>query len=180
MYIGITGTIGAGKGEVVRVLKQKGFKHYGFGDFIRAELAKQSKEPSAANMRELADSLRKQHGPSYLAELLLHKAQQEAPKHAVFESVRTLAELQTLRRLPGFLLLSINAPREVRYERLKQRGRGDNLESFEAFCAYDDLVMEGAANEQHVAAVMDHADINIVNIGSLEELREQLEEQLNI
>jgi dephospho-CoA kinase len=180
MYIGITGTFAAGKGEVVRILRKKGFVHYSFGDLLRAEVRRAGLEPTIPNTTEFANKMRQQHGPGYIAELLVHQLEREAPKHAVFESIRTLGELQTFRRLPGFLLLSIDAPRELRYERLQERGRHDGLTSFEDFCLWEDRQLEGAAHEQQLLAVMDEADVKVVNIGNLEDLQLQIEEQLNL
>ena len=36
IIIGITGTIGAGKGTIVELLIKKGFKHYSVRDFLAA------------------------------------------------------------------------------------------------------------------------------------------------
>ena len=180
MYVGITGTFASGKGEIVRMLKRHGFVHYSFGDLIRHEVSRQGMDPTIEHSMEYANRMRAQHGPGYFAELLLRKCQEDAPKNAVFESIRTLAELKVLQRLPGFILISVDAPRELRYERLQRRGRGDNLDTFEKFCTWEDKQLEGAEHEQHLLAVMDMADIQIVNIGNLEELEEQLREALNI
>ena len=180
MYVGITGTLASGKGEVVKILKKKGFTHYSFGDFVRHLLAERGAETTIPNIAALANQLRKEHGPGYIAELLLHKLEQEAPKHAVFESIRSLGELEVLRRLPGFILVSIDAPRETRWERYKQRGRREGLTTFEEFSAAEDKQLEGASYEQNLLAVMDKADVQIVNIGSPEDLEAQLDETLNI
>lgn len=180
MYVGITGTFAAGKGEVVRILKAKGFKHYGFGDLLRERVNAAGKNPDVPTTTAFANELRLKHGPDYLAKELLHKLEREAPEDAVLESIRTLGELNALRKLPGFLLVSIDAPREIRYERLQGRGRRDNLNTFEEFCHWEDKQLEGKGHEQQLLAVMDEADIQLVNIGNLEELREQVEENLNI
>jgi dephospho-CoA kinase len=180
MYIAITGTIASGKGEVVKILKRRGFRHYGFGEILRAELAKQGIEPTIENTASFANTMRAQHGADYLAKRLLQECEREMPQHAVFESVRTLAELHTLRRLPHLILIAVDAPREERYARLQSRGRRDGLETFEAFCAAEDAQLNGAAHEQQILDVMDAADVRIVNIGNLEELEVAVREALDI
>ncbi len=180
MHVGITGTTGSGKGEIVRILRSHGFVHYGFGDMLRRLLRESGADVSNPTTREFANNLRKTKGASYLAEQLLHQMQSDAPKRAVFESVRNLSELNTLRRLPGFLLISVEAPREVRYERVKARGRGDGIESYDAFVAADDAQLEGDSHEQQLLAVIAQADIRIVNIGDLDELRSEVEGQLEL
>ena len=179
MYIGITGTLGSGKGEAAKVLRKHGFKHYGFGELLRAEQTRQGLDTSVATTTNFANNLRKERGPAVLAELLLREMERDLPKNAVFESIRTLAELQLLRKLPGFILIAIDAPRETRWERVKSRNR-DNLKNFEEFCYWEDKQLEGNAHEQQLLAVMEEADVRIMNIGELEELEEQLRETLNI
>jgi dephospho-CoA kinase len=180
MYVGITGTFAAGKGEVVRILKAKGFVHYGFGDLLREQMQAAGVPIDIPHTTQFANDLRRAHGPDYLAKELLHKLERDAPEDAVLESIRTLGELAVLRKLPGFILVSVDAPRELRYERMHARGRKDNLNTFEEFCHWEDKQLEGSAHEQQLLAVMDEADVSVVNIGNLEELREQIEENLGI
>lgn len=180
MYVGITGPLAAGKGEIVRILKKHGFRHYGFGEMLRNELTSKNLPLTVANMAALANKLREQHGAGYLATVLLRQFEKDAPLHAVFESIRSPAELRVLRRLPGLTLISVDAPRERRFEWLRARGRGDEFASFEDFCAAEEKQLEGAAHEQQLLAVMDEADIRIVNVGTLEELQQQVEDELGL
>jgi dephospho-CoA kinase len=64
--IGITGPAAAGKWTVVEYLKELWFSHYSASGFLTQELEKQGKEVNRDTMRELADSLRAQYGPSYV------------------------------------------------------------------------------------------------------------------
>lgn len=41
IIIGITGTLGAGKGTVVEYLKTKGFKHFSVREFLTQEIKKE-------------------------------------------------------------------------------------------------------------------------------------------
>ena len=38
MIIGLTGTMSSGKGEVVKILKDKGYEYYVFSDVIKEEV----------------------------------------------------------------------------------------------------------------------------------------------
>lgn len=73
--IGITGTIGAGKGTVVDYLKLKGFQHYSARSLLLAELTKRGLENDRNAMRPLANELRQTYGPAYIAETLFQEAE---------------------------------------------------------------------------------------------------------
>jgi dephospho-CoA kinase len=143
-------------------------------------MAAQGIEPTIGNTRAFANRLRIEHGADHLAKRLVQRCEKELPRHAVFESVRTLGELHTLRTLPGLVLIAVDAPREERFTRLLARGRTDGIATFEEFCAAEDAQLEGAAHEQQLLDVMDRADIKIVNIGNLDELEAQVRETLDI
>jgi dephospho-CoA kinase len=180
MYIAVTGTIASGKGEVVKILKRRGFMHYGFGNLLRSELMKAGIEHTIENTRAYANKKRAEHGPDYFAKRLLNEFERDMPKNAVFESVRTLGELKTLKTLPRLILIAVDAPRELRFERLLARGRTDGITTFEEFCAAEDAQLEGKAHEQHILDVMDQADVKVVNIGNLEELDNQIQDALGL
>ncbi len=60
MIIGLTGTMSAGKGEVVKHLKSKGFEHYVYSDILK-EIAKQRNiEPTRANLQKLGTDIKKE------------------------------------------------------------------------------------------------------------------------
>ncbi|MCX6713904.1 MAG: dephospho-CoA kinase, partial [Candidatus Vogelbacteria bacterium] len=62
MIIGITGTLGAGKGAVVDCLKIKGFKHYSVTAFITDEIIKRGLPVNRDKMVLVANDLRAQYG----------------------------------------------------------------------------------------------------------------------
>ncbi len=75
MIIGITGTIGAGKGMVVEYLKAtRGFAHFSARRFITREVEKRGLSPTRDAMKAVADDLRAHHAPSYIIEELYRQA----------------------------------------------------------------------------------------------------------
>ncbi|HEC93895.1 MAG TPA: hypothetical protein ENI56_00795, partial [Candidatus Kaiserbacteria bacterium] len=68
IIIGISGTIGAGKGAIVGFLKRKySFQHFSGRDFITRELDRRKLPPTRDNMKTVANELRARHTPSYIA-----------------------------------------------------------------------------------------------------------------
>ena len=72
IIIGVTGTLGAGKGTIVDYLvKNKGFIHFSAReDVINKEIEKRGLPITRDNMVLVANDLRKNYGPSYVAEEL--------------------------------------------------------------------------------------------------------------
>ncbi len=180
MYVGITGTIGSGKAEATQILRRHGFVQYNTGDVLREIAAKRNIQATQPELRMLANELRREHGPEYLARELVKRCQRDTPKHAVFSSIRNIAEVRELRKLNGFVLVSLNAPREVRSERVLARGRRDGITTDEELMVEEDTQLEGSAHEPQLLDVMDAADVKVVNIGNLEEFEAILRDELDI
>ncbi|MCK4650352.1 hypothetical protein KAT36_03920 [Candidatus Pacearchaeota archaeon] len=77
MIIGITGTLGAGKGTIVECLLRKGFEHYSVREFLVDEILKRGLEPNRENMVLVANDLRASFGASYIVEELYRKAEEK-------------------------------------------------------------------------------------------------------
>ena len=60
--IGITGTIGAGKGTIVDYLvKEKGYVHYSVREFLAEEVKKRGLEVNRDTLTEVGNDLRAKH-----------------------------------------------------------------------------------------------------------------------
>ncbi len=177
--IGITGTIGAGKGVVVEYLKTKGFIHYSARNFIIQEMQKRRLEPIRDNMNTVANDLRKTFFPGYIISELLNQAKKNGT-NAVIESVRSMGELELLRKdAENFYLLAINADPKTRYERIVRRGSSTDHITFEKFV--DDERKELVSTEvwnMNINQCMAHADFTIENDGPINELYAKVEEFL--
>ena len=131
--IGITGTLGAGKGTIVDILTKKfGFNHYSARDFITQEIINRGFIVNRDSMTLVANELRKKYSPSYIVESLYEKALADG-KNSVIESIRTIGEIEALRKKGNFILFSIDADVIKRYNRIVLRkSETDNI-SFEQF-----------------------------------------------
>lgn len=181
IIIGITGTIGAGKGTIVDYLvRKKGFKHFSAKDFLVDEIEKRGLENNRDNMVMVGNDLRKKNSPSFIADELFKKALKEN-NNCVIESLRTIGEIESLRKKGNFILLAIDADPETRYERIiKRKSSKDNV-SFEKFLNDEKREMESDdPNKQNLKRCIEMADFVIDNNGKLEELNFKLEEILKI
>lgn len=177
MIIGLTGKNGSGKGEVARFLQERGFHYYSLSDVLREEAAREKKELSRDTLVELGNRLRGQHGPGVLAEKIFTRLDPE--KNYVIDSVRHPSEVQVLRRRTDFMLACVKAPERLRFERLKQRNREKDPQTFEEFIA---LESKEATSEQTSDQQLDKAialaDVVVENTGPLKTLHEKVRDVL--
>jgi dephospho-CoA kinase len=181
IIIGITGTLGAGKGTIVDYLvKNKGFIHFSAReDVVNKEIEKRGLLINRDNMVLVANDLRKNYGPSYVAEELFKMAQ-NSNKNCVLESLRTVGEIESLKKKGKFFLFAVNAEQKTRYSRVQERknAQSDNV-SFEKFIEQEETEMKSDdPNKQNLSKCISMADYVFNNDGTLEDLYFQIDKIL--
>ena len=170
--IGLTGTNGAGKGEVAAYLIGKGYAYFSLSDLVREELRKKEKEVSRSNLIKMGNEVREKFSPDILAKRVMKKVKDRA----VIDSIRNPREVDYLRKQKDFILLAIDAPVELRYERARKRGRKESAATLEEFIKKEEEEMTDYEKGQQLLNCMKMADYTIINDGSLEDLYKKLEE----
>jgi dephospho-CoA kinase len=118
IVIGITGTLGAGKGTIVDYLVlEKGFVHFSVRGFITEEILRRGLPVNRDSMVTVANSLRAAHSPSYIIDQLYEQAIVSG-KNCIIESIRTPGEIESLKRKGNFMLFAVDADPALRYERI--------------------------------------------------------------
>ena len=160
MILGLTGTNGSGKDTVADFLvKEKGYAFHSLSDAIRDSLKTQNKESTRENCIQEGNRLREEGGPGVLGELIAGKVRAQNPDNAVIVSIRNLKELEVLRSLPGFRFVFVDAPIELRFERISARGDERDKETFESFKEKEDRELAGEADTvQQLGKCRDAAD----------------------
>ena len=175
MIIGITGTLGAGKGAIVDYLLWRGFKHYSVRDFLTAEIVARGLEVNRENMVFVGNDLRERNGAGFIVSELYARAQAVGGK-CVIESIRNPGEIEALRAKGDFVLFAVNADVKMRYERIVTRGSSTDNISFEDFVAQEKREASSAdPNKQNLNACIERADYFFENNGSVEELYAKVE-----
>ena len=177
--IGITGTIGAGKGTIVDYLvKHHGYKHFSVRGYLTRLILEQHLPLNRDSMVMVANDLRAKHSPSFIAEELLREAQ-ETGLPAIIESIRTIGEVTALRARGNFYLFAVDADTKKRYERVIERGSETDKISYEVFLENEKREMDSQdPNKQNLAACQALADFRFTNNTSFDALYEQIEEVL--
>lgn len=179
IIIGITGTIGAGKGTVVDYLvKAHHYTHFSVRKFLTAIIEEKKMLLNRDSMVAIANDLRANNSPSYIVEQLYTMAKQ-SQQNCIIESIRTPGEIDALRKLGNFHLLAVDADPHVRYDRIVLRNSETDKISFDTFVDNEKREMTATdPNKQNLSACMNKADFRVENSGSFEELNKQIEEIL--
>lgn len=180
MILGITGTLGAGKGSVVEYLVSKGFEHFAVSDtFLTNEAIRRGLEPDRKARHDIANEYRAQ-GPTKLMEAVHDMARSAIAegKDVIIEPQHSPAEVAFIQSLGGHVI-AVDAAIETRYERIWKRGSAKDKVSFEEFKAFEELETnptETTTND--LAGAVAAADIHLTNDGSLSELHANIEDAL--
>lgn len=181
LVIGITGTLGAGKGTIVEYLvQQKHFRHYSVRAFLIEEIKKRKLEVNRDNMTWIANELREKFGPSYITDALYDRAVQN--NHScVIESIRTPGEIDSLRQKGPFYLFAVDAEPKLRYKRILSRASETDKISYDTFLSNEAREMRSEdPNKQNLAACIAKADFVFTNNHSLHDLHKQLAETMSL
>jgi dephospho-CoA kinase len=180
MIVGITGTLGAGKGTIVEYLeKEKGFQHYSVRAYLIDEMARRGLENNRDNMVVTANDLRSHHSPSFIIEELYKEASTQS-ENAVIESIRTPGEVEFLKSRGNFILIAVDADPRLRYERITLRKSSTDDVNYETFLANEAREFStDDPNKQNLKKCIEMADIVLNNNGTVEDLYHQLDNSLS-
>ncbi len=172
--IGITGTLGAGKGTIVDYLKNNGFAHYSVRGFLLEEIRKKGMPENRDSMVVVANGLRADHSPSYITDQLYLQALKHG-KDAVIESIRTPGEIDSLRKKGSFYLFAVDADPKKRFDRIKLRkSETDNID-YQTFLKNEKREMSSDdPNKQNLAKCREMADFIFLNDKNIEDLNKEV------
>ncbi len=177
--IGITGTLGSGKGTVVDYLvKHKNFKHYSVSGYLKNELIKQNKEINRTNLQDIGNEIREKFGPSYITEQLFQSAQ-DNKNNTIIESIRNPKEAEFIKQHGG-KIIAVTADQKIRFDRIKLRQSEKDNVTFDEFRKQEEKEFQNSdPNAQNLPKCIDMSDYVINNNGSLDNLYEQTEKIIN-
>jgi dephospho-CoA kinase len=138
LIVCLTGMPGAGKSSVASFLKEKGFEVVTMGDVVREEAERQGLEPTDINLGQMMLKLRQDLGPGAVGHIVLQKlARDGSSTNVVIDGIRSIAEVEVLKKVGHVRLLAIHASQDTRFKRLKQRGRADAPSNGNEFAGRD-------------------------------------------
>ncbi|MBU0982026.1 AAA family ATPase [Patescibacteria group bacterium] len=173
--IGLTGPMGSGKGELVKLLQKKGFLHVTLSSLIREEARTRGLSEERGSLMDLGNSMRKEGGAGVLARMALSKIQESGHDKWVIDGIRNPAEIFELRKGEGVSIVGITVDREILIERILGRAReGDSRDREELQAKLDRDWGKGEPEDgQQVGKCLEQVDLVIDNGGTLNELQEK-------
>jgi len=175
MIIGLTGTFGAGKGAVADILKKNGFQQLVMSDVLREECRKEKIEENRDNLLAMGNKLRAEFGSGIIMKRLINKAKQEGYKDVIIDGIRSIGEVEELKKSDG-VLIAVDAPLDARYERILKRGTSKDNINFEEFKKQEKNELNKPGTQ--LGRCVDMAEYKIINNGTLEQLEKRVAEIL--
>ena len=174
LVVGLTGPNASGKGEVAKILAASGFRVHSLSDAVREEATRRGLDHSRDQLIRVGVDLRAEHGPGALAQGVLPRLK----GRSVVDSIRNPGEVEVLRRLRHFLLLGIDAPQALRFERSLLRGRLGDGSTLDEVARKEERENSTTQAGQQLLATLALADVVIDNDGTIADLRWKVRDAL--
>lgn len=138
--LAFTGMPGSGKSHAVDLAKQRDLPIVRMGDLVRREAKRRDLEMSEADVGRIAVEMRDKEGDDVWAVRTLSEIQDQPGDVVIVDGVRGFAEVERFREDLGgdFVLVAVHASPDTRWQRVRDRGRDDDVTSFEEFKARDE------------------------------------------
>jgi dCMP deaminase len=176
MIIGVVGRIAAGKNTVIESLLEMGFEFVKLSKALHDEAKRLGMSGDRGKLQDLGNQLRQKGGAGVLAKMLIPKL--DINKNYVIDGIRNHNEVLELKKLKNFVLISVDAPQKIRFERVLKRGKEYDPKTWEEFVAIDERDFcerdkEGRISElgQQVGRCMELADFKLVNDKNFEDFK---------
>ncbi len=128
--IGIVGLPASGKSTAIKAVEDMG-KVITMGDVIRKETLNRGLEINSANLGDTALKLRKEFGETIIAVKCSELIKNLEEKVIFIDGIRSMKEVVYFQKFWEFPILAILCTDEIRYQRLKERGRADDSKNFQ-------------------------------------------------
>lgn len=175
MILCITGMPGSGKSETAKVLAAKGYKLYELSSVVWELMHKAGIERTSENTKQFATMIRRKYGKEVTAKFLLRKIKLKRGGRIAIVGVRSIAELDYIKKRSKTITLALVAPPKLRFARIRKRKRPDDPKSLSQFIRNRDR-KEIAFG---INGAISHADYIIANTGTKAELERNVERVLS-
>lgn len=184
--IAIVGMCGSGKSVLADELVKRGWGYVRFGQLTIDIIKERGLEVNEANEKSVRENLRKEHGMAAYAKLNIPKFDAVLEKqNLIADGLYSWDEYKVLKDYYGdrLTVVCVYAPPKLRYERLEKR----KIEATDKDVKYRPLTKEQAKTRDYAeienlakGGPIAMADYMILNTGTLEDYKEQINTFLTI
>ncbi len=177
---GVTGTLGAGKKAFIDIAQRLRPTSviYSTSDEVRRESLARGRTTARPELVRTANELRAEFGGGVLGERAAQSIHAAKPPLALVDGLRHPDEIEQLRQAFGqnFVLVAIDAPVELRYQRILTRQRaGEHRLTLTEFRASEEGELSAKPGfTQNIGACMRLADETLQNDGSLADFEKKV------
>lgn len=185
--IGLAGTFSSGKDSLAKVLSsQFGFVHISTSDIVRELSQEKYGSVDRPYLQEISNVYREKFGNDYFAseayKRYLSLSEAERGSGVVISGMRSVGEAKKIQELGGVLVF-VDAPIKLRYQRAKMRARDSEVASFEDFEASEAREWElnyGSETKHNLKGIKEISDIELDNSADLEQFISEAGDKLNL
>ncbi len=172
--IALCGMPGSGKGEAAEIALSKNIPVFSMGDIVRRSFRETFPDRDPVETGIYANEERDLHGKDIWARRLMSKIDRAARGQNglfIIDGLRSRYEADLFRQHwnKDLLIMAVHTSPELRFNRLKERGRGDDSSSRTVFDERDQRELGWGLGE-----VIALADIVVINEGDLETFRKNM------
>ncbi len=162
MIIGLTGSYCSGKDTVAEyIVKTHGYMHFSLSDIIREIMTEEGIAATRENLIVFGTKLRAENGNGILAKKALQKT--EEGKNYCITSIRHPDEVLELKKHKDFVLINVDAPVSVRFDRMQTRKRSGDPQTLDKFIELEKKESQSEGSGQQLTKTASMADITFIN-----------------
>lgn len=176
----------SGKSTAAKVAEELGIPVVVMGDIVREEVKRRGLELTDENAGKVATELREKEGMDAIAKRCIPIIREKAKEKGivVVDGIRGIAEVERFKKEFGddFILINIESPIEMRFERALKRKRADDIQTIEELKKRDERELSWNMGEAIKVAnftIENTSDIQTF-IGKIRDLLNQLAKQVEV
>jgi len=180
LIIGVNGMFASGKDTVADVLElEYQVLHVSTSDIVREKsMERHGSIERNPYLQETATYFRKEYGGDYFAREAYKRFLEVEDKYhgVVITGLRSLGEVRAIHDLGG-ILVRVDAPIEVRYERMIGRKRDQETQmTLDEFKASEANERAGGDEDAsfNIDKIAELADVTVENVGTLDEFKQKV------
>jgi len=177
LRIACDGEGASGKSTAAKVAEEMGIPVVCMGDVVREEAKKRGLPQTDENLGKIAEELRRREGMDAIAKRCIPIIREKGMDIGVVvvDGIRGIAEVERFKKEFGddFILINIEAPIEVRFQRALKRKRSDDITTIEDLKKRDERELSWNMGE-----AMKIANFTVENTSGLEEFKEKIRDIL--